>query len=71
MKELSSRAFDGLMTIAREADIAAEIYHLKASREPNWYKLDEIIKELKKPEQGLQITADIYTYNASSTGLTG
>ena len=31
-------AFDELITIAREADIAAEIYHLKASREPNWYK---------------------------------
>ena len=37
-------AFDELITIAREADIAAEIYHLKASREPNWYKLDEVIK---------------------------
>ena len=65
-------AFDELMTIAREADIAAEIYHLKASREPNWYKLDEIIKRVEEArEEGLQITADIYTYNASSTGLTG
>ena len=65
-------AFDELMTIAREADIAAEIYHLKASREPNWYKLDEIIKRVEEARaEGLQITADIYTYNASSTGLTG
>ena len=65
-------AFDELITIAREADIAAEIYHLKASREPNWYKLDEIIKRVEEARaEGLKITADIYTYNASSTGLTG
>ena len=65
-------AFDELITIAREADIAAEIYHLKASREPNWYKLDEVIKKVEAARaDGLRITADIYTYNASSTGLTG
>ena len=65
-------AFDELITIAREADIAAEIYHLKASREPNWYKLDEVIKRVEEARaEGLMITADIYTYNASSTGLTG
>ena len=65
-------AFDELITIAREADIAAEIYHLKASREPNWYKLDEVIKKVEAARaEGLKITADIYTYNASSTGLTG
>ena len=65
-------AFDELITIAREADIAAEIYHLKASREPNWYKLDEVIERVEKARaEGLKITADIYTYNASSTGLTG
>ena len=65
-------AFDELITIAREADIAAEIYHLKASREPNWYKLDEVIERVEEARaEGLKITADIYTYNASSTGLTG
>ena len=65
-------AFDELITIAREADIPAEIYHLKASREPNWYKLDEVIKRVEEARsEGLKITADIYTYNASSTGLTG
>lgn len=65
-------AFDELITIAREANIPAEIYHLKASREPNWYKLDEVIKRVEEARaEGLKITADIYTYNASSTGLTG
>ena len=60
-------ALEELITIAREADIAAEIYHLKASREPNWYKLDEVIKRVEEVRaEGLEITADIYTYNALS-----
>ena len=65
-------ALDELITISREADIPSEIYHLKASREPNWPKLDEVISIVEDARaEGLQITADIYTYNASSTGLTG
>ena len=55
-------ALEELITIAREADIPAEIYHLKASREPNWYKLDEVIKRVEEVRaEGLEKTADIYT----------
>lgn len=65
-------ALDELITISREANIPAEIYHLKASREPNWPKMDEVIEIVEQARaEGLKITADIYTYNASSTGLTG
>ncbi len=65
-------ALDEFIRIAKEADISAEIYHLKASREPNWEKLDKVIEIVEEArDQGLKITADIYTYNASSTGLTG
>ena len=65
-------ALEELIMISREANIPAEIYHLKSSREPNWGKLDDIIQRVEEVrEEGLQITADIYTYNASSTGLTG
>jgi len=65
-------ALEELITISREASIPAEIYHLKASREPNWHLLDTLIKRVEQVrEEGLKITADIYTYNASSTGLTG
>jgi N-acyl-D-amino-acid deacylase len=65
-------ALDELITISKEAAIPAEIYHLKASRKPNWHLLDSIINRVEKArENGLQITADMYTYNASSTGLTG
>ena len=65
-------AVDELLTIAEKANIPAEIYHLKASRKPNWHLLDSIIEKVEKARAaGLKITADIYTYNASSTGLTG
>jgi len=69
---LLMEALEELITISREADIPAEIYHLKASREVNWHMLDSLIKRVEQVrEEGLEITADIYTYNASSTGLTG
>ena len=66
------KALDELITISKDANIPAEIYHLKASRKPNWFLLDSIINRVEKArENGLKITADVYTYPASSTGLTG
>jgi N-acyl-D-amino-acid deacylase len=63
-------AVDELTTIAREAKIRAEIYHLKAAGESNWSKLDEVIRRVEAArKEGLEITADMYTYTAGSTGL--
>jgi N-acyl-D-amino-acid deacylase len=63
-------AIDELMTIAREAKIRAEIYHLKAAGESNWGKLDQVIAKVEAArKEGLEITADMYTYTAGSTGL--
>ena len=60
-----------LLTIAKEANIAAEIYHLKAAGKGNWDKMDEVIKRVEKARAaGLRITANMYTYAASATGLT-
>ena len=65
-------ALDELLLIAENANIPAEIYHLKASRQPNWHLLDSVIAKVESARaKGLRITADMYTYNASSTGLTG
>lgn len=65
-------ALEELLFIAENANIPAEIYHLKASRKPNWHLLDSVIARVEEARaKGLKITADIYTYNASSTGLTG
>jgi N-acyl-D-amino-acid deacylase len=63
-------AVDELIRIAREAKIPAEIYHLKAAGEQNWPKLDEVIRRIEAARaEGLQITADMYTYPAGATGL--
>ena len=63
-------ALDELVTIAREADIPAEIYHLKQGGQSNWDKLDAVIEKVEAARaEGLQITADMYNYTAGSTGL--
>lgn len=63
-------AIDELITISREAGLPAEIYHFKASGRPNWDKLDAAIAAVEAARaEGLRITADMYTYPASSTGL--
>ncbi len=64
-------AVEELIRISREANIPAEIYHLKASGEQNWPKMDAVIKRINDARrQGLKITADMYTYTAGATGLT-
>jgi len=61
---------DELITIARQAHVPAEIYHLKAAGEPNWPKMDEVIRRVEAARaSGLRITADMYTYGAGATGL--
>lgn len=63
-------ALDELMLIAREAGVAAEVYHLKASGKPNWDKIEEVFARIEAARAGgLQISADMYTYPASATGL--
>ncbi len=64
-------AIDELITIAREAKLPAEIYHLKMSGKDNWGKLDSVIRQIEQARAaGLKITADMYTYTAGATGLT-
>src|SRR6185503_38341 len=64
-------AVNELMTIAKEANIPAEIYHLKAAGKDNWWKIDSLVRIIDRARaQGLKITADMYTYHASATGLT-
>jgi len=64
-------AVEELITIAKEANIHAEIYHLKAAGKENWGKMDSVIKRVERARaEGLNITADMYTYIAGGTGLT-
>jgi len=63
-------AVEELITIARGAHVPAEIYHLKAAGRDNWGKLDSVIARVERAQaDGLRITADMYTYTRSATGL--
>ena len=63
-------AVDELITISREAKLPAEIFHLKAAGQPNWSKLDDVLRRINAARaSGLRITADMYTYTAGATGL--
>src|SRR5438445_2293281 len=63
-------ALDELIRISREAGIPAEVYHIKASGEKNWPKIDDLLSRIEAAQkEGLKITADMYTYTAGGTGL--
>jgi N-acyl-D-amino-acid deacylase len=63
-------AVDELISIARQAQVPAEIYHLKVAGAKNWSHLPEVIQKVEAARvEGLTITADMYTYTAGATGL--
>jgi N-acyl-D-amino-acid deacylase len=63
-------AIDELVEISARSGAPAEIYHFKQSGKPNWGKIGEAIARVEAARaRGLRITADMYTYAASSTGL--
>jgi N-acyl-D-amino-acid deacylase len=63
-------AIDELIRIAKEANIPAEIYHLKAGGKSNWDKMDAAIAKIDSArDAGLVITTDMYNYIAGATGL--
>ena len=63
-------AVEELLRISREAGIPAEFYHLKASNERNWSKMDRVLVMINEARRnGLRITADVYLYTASSNAM--
>ena len=62
-------ALDELLRIAREANIPAEVYHIKAAGEKNWPKEDELLARIEHAQKGLNVRANMYTYTAAGTGL--
>ncbi len=63
-------AVDELITVASEAGVHAEIYHLKQAGSANWGKLGDVIERVESAQSaGIDVTADMYTYTAGSTGL--
>ncbi len=63
-------AMDDFINTAKAAKIRAEIYHFKQVGLSNWGKADGAIKKIDSARfNGLYLTADMYNYIASSTGL--
>ena len=63
-------SIDEVIHISSEANIDAEIYHLKAAGQNNWPKMDLAIEKIDSARQaGLNITTDMYNYIAGATGL--
>lgn len=63
-------ALEEFIRIAEKAGVRAEIYHLKAAGRENWDKMDEVIARIEAARKdGLQVTANMYVYEASSASL--
>ncbi|HEY5723334.1 MAG TPA: amidohydrolase family protein [Allosphingosinicella sp.] len=63
-------AIDELIAIAEGSGGPAEIYHIKQSGRENWGTIDAALVRIEAARaRGLRITADMYTYPASSTGF--
>ena len=66
-----NEAVEELITIAKEANIHGEIYHLKAAGISNWGKMDSVIRRVERArKEGIDIAANMYTYTAGATGMT-
>jgi dihydroorotase/N-acyl-D-amino-acid deacylase len=64
-------ALDEAIEIGQQAALPVEIYHLKASGRNNWHKMSQAIERIQAARDGgTDITADMYPYAGSGTGLT-
>ena len=63
-------SLDEVFRIAREADIPAEIYHLKTAGPKAWGMMPAVLKRIEAARaQGLDVIADVYPWTASSNSL--
>jgi len=73
MRSEGDRFLEGIeetIGIARDAGTWGHIYHFKPAGEKNWPKHAAGLRLLEDARaEGLDITADIYTYTAAATGL--
>ncbi len=64
-------SIDEALEIGRLAGVPVQITHIKAMGVANWGRADRVLKKLEQARgEGLDVTADVYPYAASSTGLT-
>lgn len=64
-------ALTEFLAIVAEAGLRGEVFHLKAAGQAHWHKMDPAIDMIERARAGgAQVTADVYPYTASGTGLT-
>jgi N-acyl-D-amino-acid deacylase len=63
-------AIEEFLAICRQAGLRGEVFHLKAAGQDNWHLMEPAIEALQAArDAGEPVTADVYPYTASSTGL--
>lgn len=63
-------AIDEAIEIGRSARLPVEVYHLKAAGRLHWPKMPDAIARIDAARaSGVDLTADMYPYTASGTGL--
>lgn len=59
-----------LLRISREAELPAEVWHIKAAGRHNWHKMDPVLEVLQRArDAGEPISANVYPYTAGGTSL--
>src|SRR6185295_494472 len=63
-------SLDEVFTIAEQASIPAEIWHLKTAYKANFGKMPEVLQRIEAARaRGLDVTANQYPYTRASNGL--
>ncbi|MDQ7842457.1 MAG: D-aminoacylase [Armatimonadota bacterium] len=63
-------ALDEFFTVLDTSGARGEIYHLKVSGRAHWHRMAGVLERIEAERaQGVEVTADVYPYTASSTGL--
>ncbi|MFN7982766.1 MAG: D-aminoacylase [Vicinamibacterales bacterium] len=59
-----------VFTIAEQARIPAEVWHLKTAYKANWGRMPAVLKRFEDARaRGLDVTANMYPYDRASNGL--
>ncbi len=73
LRDEGSRIMEALfeaVDIARNANIPVEVWHLKVAGKANWGSMSRVVRMISEQRQGgIDMTADVYPYPASSTSL--
>jgi N-acyl-D-amino-acid deacylase len=64
------QALDELIGISKATGAHAEVYHMKAAGKKNWPKMKKAIARIERARKdGLDVSANMYSYTAGATGL--